>query len=298
MGYLHHMHRQLHQHPLPLSILSKILFRGFPLLFLLATSCERAEPAATPPLPMKERVQWNGVKPAAYQVDSAGIVGLWPGGLRRIHTLEFRAEDSLDLILQEYSQEWQAFRAFQAMASRMEVRRGHFRRMNSLYFFHGPFAGELRSVGSSLIPGSYLEERLVFAGEPLFRRPGEFKYFPIAGQIPHTEQVLSTDFLRPGGSETLFGMRYLCRGDTALLFRGFPPFPKEESAWTRGWVGRVDTLGWDGEWRFRGVDRLGRPIEFWIFQGGFLGVEGCFDPELAREYAEKMKKMAVLFETP
>jgi hypothetical protein len=284
--------------PFARSRLLKRIFQGFSALFLLTSGCEQREEALPPPKPLQERVSWNGAKVSAYHADSAGMVEHWPGGLRRVHTLEFRSGDSLDLILHEYSQDWQAFRTFLGRARREEVEQGYYREKNSLFFFHGPFAGELRSVGSSLIPGSYLEERLVFEGEERFLRPHVFKFFPITGQVPNTEQVLSTDFLRPGGSEPVFAMRYRCLGDTALLFRGFPPFPREESAWTRGWSGRVDSLKWGGEWRFRGVDGLGRPMNFWIFKGGFLGVEGCFDPKLAEEYAEKMKKMAVLMETP
>jgi hypothetical protein len=267
-------------------------------LALAFTACERKEAAVATPRPLRERVTWNGEASSAYHVDSAGILGQWPGGLRRLHTLEFRSRDSLDLILHEYSQDWQAFRAFQAQAIREEVGQGYFRQKNSLFFFHGPFFGELRSVGSSLLPGSYLEDRLVFEGEALFRRPDVFKSFPLIGQIPNSEQVLSTDFLRSGGSEPVFAMSYRCQGDTALVFRGFSPFPKEYQAWADDWSGRVDTLEWGGEWRFRGRDDLGRPMNFWIFKGGFLGVEGCFDPELAEEYAEKMKKMAILLETP
>jgi hypothetical protein len=284
--------------PVSTNTFSNRFFLGFSTLLLFSAGCERQVELLPPPKPIVERVAWKGAKPSAYHADSAGLVEHWPGGLRRIHTLEFRSEDSLDLILHEYSQDWQAFRAFLAKARRDEVAQGHYREKNSLFFFHGPFAGELRSAGNSLIPGSYLEERLAFEGEELFRLPEVFKTFPIAGQVPNSEQILTTDFLRPGGSEPLFGMRYRCLGDTSLVFRGFPPFPKEKSVWTQGWNGRVDTLEWGGEWRFRGVDGLGRPLNFWVFEGGYLGVEGCFDPKLAEEYAEKMKKMAILLETP
>lgn len=258
---------------------------------LASIGCQStSQPSPTTPLP--QRILWEGRAPTSFAVDSS----LWPR-LPKIHNLEFSGVDSLQIILREYPADWQAYRIFQEKATPEEIRQGFYREKNGLWFHHGPFLGELRHGRSALIPASFLQERLSFGGEDLFRRPEVFRSFPIAGQVPHSERVLTADFLGWSAADTVFAMSYTCHGDTALVFRGKHPVT-DSKAWFSHWKGTVDTLKWSGEWRFSGVQDPPLPLVFWIFKGGYLGVSGCFDDFLAQEYAEKMKKMAVLASDP
>lgn len=263
-------------------------------------ACDGIPGQEPPAVPVSQRVTWDGHPPLSYAVDSGQSLTVKDSmdGITRIHTLEFRSMDSLRLILTEFPKDYLAYRAFQEKAAPAEIREGFFRDKNSLIFIHGSFLGELRYERSGLIPASFLKERLAFAGEELFRRPDIFKSFPLSGQFPFSERIVSSEFLGPFGAESVFIMRYQCHGDTATLFRAFPPFQLAPRSWIGLWKGQTDTLKWSGDFHFSGVQDLKQPLIFWIFKGGFLGVSGCYDRNLSLEYAEKMKKMAVLLNKP
>jgi hypothetical protein len=266
----------------------------------LAGGCEFSGKAKAPPLPLSERVTWEGQAPIRSETDSAAPFGedRAPAGAVRIHTLDFAQGDSLRLVLVEFPHDWEAYRAFQEKANAEEIAQGFYRDNLSLHFFQGPYLGELRHSRSALIPASFLRERLAFRGEELFRRPEIFRTFPLAGQIPASERVLTAEFLGRTGAATIFSVAYHCHEDTARLFRGIPPFPENPRSWLSAWKGQADTSGWSEETRFSGFQEDGDPLVFWNFRGGFLGVAGCFDSLLAWEYAEKMKKMTILLEEP
>lgn len=267
---------------------------------ILAGGCEFPRKAEPIPPPLSERVTWEGRGPIRSEIDSAAPFGedRAPAGALRIHTFDFAAGDSLRLVLVEFRKDWEAYRAFQEKASEEEMAQGFYRDNLRLIFFHGPYLGELRHARSALIPASFLRERLAFRGEELFRRPGIFRTFPLAGQIPASERVISPEFLGRTGAATVFSMAYHCHADTALVFRGIPPFSENPRSWLPGWTGRADTSEWSDEARFSGFQEEGEPLVFWNFRDGFLGVVGCFDSVLAWEYAEKMKKMTILVEDP
>lgn len=266
----------------------------------LFLACDFPGTAKPPPKPLSERVTWEGHGPVHVETDSAAPFGeeRAPAGAIRIHTLDFTQGDSLRLVLIEFHEDWQAYQVFQQKATEEELSQGFYRENHRLHFFHGPYLGELRHARSALIPASFLRERLVFQGEELFQRPEIFRSFPLTGQIPASERVLSTEFLGRTGPATVFSMAYLCHEDTARIFRGIPPFPENPASWISDWKGKIDTSGWSEEARFSGLRQDNDPLVFWIFRGGFLGVAGCFDSFLAWGYAEKMKKMAILLEEP
>jgi hypothetical protein len=266
----------------------------------LPVACDFPGASKAPPPPLSARVTWEGQAPLRAEIDSAAPFGedRAPPGAIRIHTLDFASGDSLRLVLVEFPKDWQAYQAFQEKASAEEMAQGFYRDSHRLVFFHGPFLGELRHARSALIPASFLKERLAFRGEELFRRPRVFRSFPRAGLVPASERVISAEFLGSMGPATVFSIAYLCHGDTARLFRGVPPFSENPRTWMSAWKGHADTSGWNGEARFSGLREGVEPLVFWNFRGGFLGVTGCFDFTLASEYAEKMKKMAVLLEDP
>lgn len=263
---------------------------GALLMALIPAACKLSSaPEKTVQAP-SERVTWEGRPPLRFLIDSSRSP--------RLHTLDFPTSDSLRLVLSEYPGEAEAYQAFQARASQEELQQGFYRERNNLHFIHGVFVGELRISRSGLIPASFLKEKLAFRDEELFSRPRAFQGFPIAGQISHSERVLSSDFLGQHGAETVLAKAYRCRGDTALLFRGRPPFTVDPGTWPQAWNGRLDTLKWGREKHFTGTLVDGKPLVFWIFRGGFLGVLGCYDPKLAQEYAEKLKKTTVLWADP
>jgi hypothetical protein len=257
------------------------------------------EKRTAPPLtPLPHRLSWEGRPPSDWIVDSvvSATDPAFPAtGIAR-HTLTFPGGDTVHLV--EFRRDFQAYRAFQAQAVSEEIRQGFYRSDSSLHFFHGPYLGTVHLSGPGLVPSSYLQERLSIQGEERFRRPRVFESFPVSGQIEYTERVVSPEFLGPGGQEEVFLMRYKCWGDTAVLFRGFSASQDHVQSWLRAWEGTVDTLKWSRDMRFSGFTELEHPLEFWIFKGGYVGVEGCFDTVLAQEYAEKLRKMTVLLGNP
>lgn len=267
---------------------------------LVLAACNGLPGREMPDQPLSRRLTWDGQSPLSHSIDSGQGLAAEDSlsGIVRIHSLDLPSADSLRLVLREYKKDFLAFRAFQEKAGPAEIQDGFFRQKNSLIFFHGPYLGELRYGRSGLIPASFLKERMSFQDEELFRRPEVFGSFPLGGQIPFSERVVSSEFLGQWGVDTVFIMRYQCHEDTATLFRAFAPFPVSPESWLRTWKGQKDTLGWTREMHFSGVQDLNRPLLFWLFKGGFLGVAGCYDQNLAQEYAEKLKKMALITHKP
>lgn len=267
--------------------------------FIVLSGCT-LDDKSSPPLPsLPKRLSWEERLPSDWTVDSSAVSTKDPAipiGRIAQHTLVFPGGDTIRLA--EYARDFQAYQVFQTQALPEEIRQGFYQSDNSLHFFHGSYLGTVRFTGPGLVPSSYLQEHLSIRGEELFRRPAVFESFPVSGQIAYTERVVSSKFLGPGGHEEVFLMRYQCRGDTAVLFRGFSSTQDHVRSWLSAWEGTVDTLKWSREMRFSGFTELGQPLEFWIFKGGYVGVEGCFDSVLAREYVEKLRKMTVLANNP
>jgi hypothetical protein len=270
------------------------------LLASVLLSCEPAAEKEDPVRTLPQRLTWNAQRAASVATDSllprTGPEAL--AGVVKVHTLEFREDGNLTVILREFRKDWQAFAAFQTKASAEELRQGFYREKNSFFFYHGPYLGEVRSEAPALMPSAYLRDRLAFHPEEPFLRPQVFRTFPLSGQIPHSERVLTPAFLGKKGSGTLVAMSFQCGADTASLFRGIPPFENEPGDWIRQWQGKSDTLKWSGEVHFSGLLGPEQPLNFWKFKGGFRGILGCFDPIQAAEYGEKMKKMEVLLPNP
>lgn len=270
-----------------LSIRASILL-GLSLLAL--SGCRTTSEPEPPPLPISGRVTWEGRGPVEFGTDSSGRL--------KIHTLVFQAPDTLRLRLIEYPDDVQAYQAFQAKSNLEELRQGYYREGSSQHFFQGPYLAELHHSSGALLSAGLVREKLLFQGESLFQRPRAFQAFPIAGQIPQSERILTPDFLGGKGSEALLAVAYQCHQDTAWLFRSSRPFAKSLSEWLSARQGRADTLKWGREIHFSGILSDGKPVIFWIFKGGVLGVWGCYDPVLAQEYAEKLKKTTILLEKP
>lgn len=273
---------------------------SFPFCAMLLLACAGDQGQDIPAIPIYQRITWEGRPPIRHISDSTrtlGEAGLSEGVLK-VHTLDFQGEDTLRLVLREYPKDYLAYRAFQEKASAEEIRDGFYRAKNSIFFIHGPFLGEFRSLRSVMIPGSFLRERLSIVGEELFRRPEVFRSFPLAGQIPFSDRIVSSEFLGRKGIETVFTVSSTCHGDTATLFRSFGAMASLTEAWVGAWKGQTVRNRWTGTLTFSGVQEQNQPLLFWIFKGEFLGVMGCYDPRLSREYAEKMEKMMVLLPNP
>ena len=271
----------------------------FPILLVLA-ACNGGRDEEIPAVPVFQRVTWEGRLPIRHISDSVPALGEQDiaSGIIRVHSLDFLGEDTLRLILSEFSRDYLAYRAFQEKATAEEIREGFYREKNSIFFIQGVFLGELRYVRSGLVPASFLKERLSFQNEELFRRPDIFSSFPLAARLPFSERVVSSDFLGQKGMPIAFTASYPCHGDTATLFRGFEPYDSLPDLWIAGWKGETTRAKWSSGRRFSGLQEGNIPVLFWIFKGGVLGIQGCFDPVLARDYAEKMEKMTILVPNP
>jgi hypothetical protein len=215
----------------------------------------------------------------------------------RIHFFGFPGADSADLRLLEYRDPYAAYAAFQRLATEDELADGFYREGDAWRFRHGRFLGSLNRSGedaASEMPAN----GLAFQGESLFAIPGEFASFPLLGRIPRSERVILRHFLGREWRGPVYTVAYRCHEDTATAFRALAQSADSVDGWMREWNGKQDTLNWGREIHFQGQDEFRRPLVFWKFSEGVMGFEGCFDPILAQEYAEKMKKTAMFWHKP
>ena len=268
-----------------------------PLLLLLClwlAACRPEDRAS--PVPVSQRVAWSG-RFATDAKDSVLSDTVSAGACLRTHRLEFAGTDPLILNLREYRTAYWAFAAFRRLERGEPPREGWLATGDRVYVVHGAYLGELDSAAGSNSVGT-LRDRLKFVGSAATSLPPEFESFPLLGRIPNSERVGTEDFLGHAWEGPIFSVAYHCHGDTALAFRGFPQSAKRVAEWMFGWKGEVDSTHSGREWRFKGVDEFRRPMIFGFFSEGVAGFSGCFDPLLAQEYIEKMKKTQVFWHKP
>jgi hypothetical protein len=229
----------------------------------------------------------------------SSFLSIAPGISPRIrHTYEFTGLDSVRLSLMEFSETWMAYAAFQYSAGPMGMAEGFHRVPGALIFPHGHFLATLESPQAGMAPAAFLRENLVFLGEDLFSKPEEFSAFPLLGRIPHGERVISRDFLGRTWQGPVFTVAYRCHTDTATAFRAWTQNSDSVKSWLTAWKGKTDTLNWGRDLHFQGQDEFHRPLIFWFFPEGVMGFAGCYDPNLAAEYAKKMEKTASFWKKP
>jgi hypothetical protein len=266
--------------------------------FLLC-GCRLSKEPEAPPLPLSQRVTWLGMPAVSYadslppSPDSGQNALELPAG---VHEFGFSGPDSARLRLSEYREAYWAYAAFQRSAKPFELADGFYREGDVWFFLHDRFVGELRTAGGVL--AAFPKENLAIQGETLPANPKEFEAFPLLGKIPHSERVIPRHFLGRSWRGPVFTVSYRCHGDTATAFRAFAQNFQEASGWMRDWEGKPDTLNWGREIHFQGWDEFRRPLIFWIFSEGVMGFTGCFDRNLAQEYAEKMEKTAIFWPKP
>lgn len=277
---------------------------GFPGFFsylsaFLLGACRLFPGSENPPTPISQRVMWEGRGPSGYMVTPvSGVDSQSTQGAIRIHVLEFAGSDTTRLTLEEFGHACSAFAAFQENATASEFEDGFFRRGNAVTFHHGKFMGSLPYASAGLLPSRFLQEKLAFQGESLFLHPPEFESFPLLGRIPRSERVISRDFLGRTWRGPVFTVGYRCHDDTATAFRAFAQNHEDLMPWLNGWKGVLDTLDWDREIHFQGWDEFHHPLIFWFFKDAVIGLAGCYDPILARDYAQKMGKTRVFWTKP
>jgi hypothetical protein len=262
-------------------------------------ACRYMQKPLPEPLPISRRLTWEGLPPVKYAAFPAMAADSGSGAGRvGIHEFEFAGTDSVRLRLDEYDQAFLAYAAFQNHASRTEMSEGFYHKGDNLVFYQGSFSGELRFTHGGTMPTQFLKEKLSFQGEPLFLVPPEFTFFPLLGRIPHSERVIEKHFLGRLWHGPVFSVSYRCHDDTATAFRANAQDFHMVDTWFQEWNGRIDTIGQGREVRFQGWDELQRPLVFWVFPEAVIGVEGCFDTELALDYTRKMEKMRAMWTEP
>lgn len=264
------------------------------------TACRFAAKPETPPPPLCKRISWRGNLPAVYSDSSApDSVSASDGLPIRFHFFEFIGRrDTVRLRVEEFTTAPQAYAAFERTATAEEMAQGCYTQGNTVVFRHGKLLGRLFPVHPGFAPEGFLKENLAIQGEELFSKPVEFSTFPLLGRFPESERVIPRDFLGRAWHGPVFTVDYRCHGDTATAFRAFPQNADAVRGWFSDWNGILDTLDWGRELRFRGWDEFRRPLILWSIPQGLMGISGCFDPVLAQEYAEKMKKTAVFWPDP
>jgi hypothetical protein len=266
---------------------------------------------AEPPKQLSQRITWCG-RPPSRSADSTPPDTSLPEACIRIVSLEFPgAEAPFRMELREYRQPGFAFAAWRSLespghagegAARLggdaaRTGGGYLRAGSRWAFVHGAFLGLTDTSAANLYPEEF-KDRLAIAGEPVFVLPPEFEAFPLRGRIPGSEGLFQRAFLGVPWNGPIFTVAYACHGDTALAFRGYPQNADSLAHAYSYWKGRNETSK-DGEsLGFIGEDEFGYPIILKIFPEGILGFSGCFDPQLSREYVEKMQKMRFFWHNP
>jgi hypothetical protein len=278
----------------PTALLRRLLLLS---VFVLA-GCRFTREAPAPPLPLSQKVRWSGNLASGYS-DSLIAPGdsLNWGNAFRIHDFTFSDPDSTRLRLFEFAHPYGAYAAYQRVSDLEGIVEGHFHDGPVWRFHHDRYSGELTSRLDNA-RGDELIENLTLQGEPLFLKPKEFESFPLLGRIPHSERIIAEHFLGRDWHGPVFTVAYRCHDDTATAFRAFAQEDKMLEGWLGAWKGQTDSLDWGREIHFKGEDEFHRPLIFWKFPEAVMGFAGCFDTILALEYAEKMKKTAILWPKP
>ncbi len=253
--------------------------------------------------PLANRVLWNNLPATNYSIDSTqnqneSSDSTLHIAATRSHKFEFLGADTVHLVLHEFAQEFLAYAAFTENATARDMEQGLYQNGNRIIFYHGRYLGEWRESGFKLVPSRFLQNSLVFQGEELFLKPVEFQSFPLLGKIAKSERVILQHFMGKKWNGPVFTVQYHCNEDTATLFRGLPQSPEYAAGQFSDWVGKLDTLTKAGEIRFNGQNGVQEPLLFMGSSTGIFGVIGCYDPEMALAYSEKMKKMRILWKTP
>jgi hypothetical protein len=253
--------------------------------------------ASEAPKPVAERITWCG-RHAALVLDSAPADTSAPGASVRIQRLEFPgARAPFRVELRRYRSAFWAFAAWEGLGARIRPQDGCIRLGPRWAFIHGPYLGLTDTGAAELYPEEF-RTRLAFDGETAFLLPPEFAAFPLLGRIPGSERVVLRDFLGAPWRGPVFSVAYPCHGDTALAFRASSREADSLLAWIPSWKARTDSAFSGKRKRFAGLDAFGRPLLLRLFPEGIWGVSGCFDSQLAEEYAEKMRKMQVFWHDP
>ena len=278
----------------PFPLLRRILVSS---IFVLP-GCRFTPEAPAPPMPILQKVRWSGGLAAGYS-DSLIATGdsLHWGNAFRVHEFAFSDLDSTRLRLFEFAHSYGAYASYQRVSGPDGIVEGHFHDGPVWRFHHDRYTGELTSRLDQA-QGDELIENLTVNGESLFLKPKEFESFPLLGRIPHSERVIAEHFLGRDWHGPVFTVAYRCHDDTATAFRAFAQDAKVLDGWLGAWKGQTDSTDGGREIRFHGEDEFHRPLIFWKFSGAVMGFEGCFDTILALEYAEKMKKTAILWPKP
>lgn len=255
------------------------------------------EPPA-PPMALSQKVRWSGGLAVTY-ADSlvTSEDSLRTGNAFRIHDFGFPDPDSARLRLFEFAHAYDAFAAYQLAAGPDAMAERHFSEDSLYLFHHDRYLGEL-TLPMAKVQGDELIDNLSFQGEALFLMPKEFEAFPLLGRIPHSERIITHHFLGRAWRGPVFTVAYRCHGDTATAFRAFAQENRLMEEWVGAWKGDKDSLDWGREVHFLGQDEFRRPLIFWKFSEAVMGFEGCSDTILALQYAEKMKKTAILWPKP
>ncbi len=276
-------------------VLKSLLIFG--LLFLF-NSCFR-EPEPDTPSDLSREIRWRGFEPGHrvpislpdFPLEIPPL--LWNGALA--HRLDFFDPDSMRMTLIEFSTDFAAYAFYQMLAGgEQDVANSYFRHHHSIWFLSGRWVGEAENRSQTLIPIGYLKEGLGWSNEE-YSKPKTFQGFPRAGRLPHSERVHIFRFLGHNWPAPVFSAKYFCHGDTAIVFwMPFKPSEEEFALISSPWQGRMEQSDGRRTWWFIGNTELDRPLLFYAFFRGVVGVEGCYDPVLSLAMAQKMQEMSSL----
>lgn len=276
--------------------------RGFIInLLLLSTvfyACENPQKSVSQQIPISHRVLWKGQPPVSYSLDSNSQTDTFFSiKVLGKHVFQFSGLDSITLTLLEFADEETPFLALQNQFENIEVAEGVINKQNQSIFYHSPYLCVVSYPMVSQIPTRFLKESLVFVEEDLNQLPKKFHSFPLAGRIKNSERIFIDEFLGQRWASPIYSVQYFLNGDTVTLFRMSP----QSSLTSRHFTLHKDTRKfdlWNRELHFEGDDGFRKPVAIWASKVSAYGVFGCYDSLQTVDYAQKLKKMEVLWTNP
>jgi hypothetical protein len=187
--------------------------------------------------------------------------------------------------LLEYGGDAEAYFAFQRCSGPEELNQGFASRRNHALFRKGRWMGLWMGSGEK---GELQAKFQLPEKENWGELPKVFASLLQQGRIPFSERVLRGRFLGLAVSAPIFAAAFDCRGDSAWLYAS----PEMTVDFASALNKRDYALKSEGSEKIILSNRgWQRPLRMDFFEGGMVGIEGCFDDSLTIHWVQTQKKV-------
>jgi hypothetical protein len=258
------------------------------------TACHKTGGAAL------DSIVWDGevlnpareiLNPSVSQVSAEGFpdLDLSPQRFLALNPSTASGQGSLKLL--EFAEEVDAYAAFQRFASPAELVDGFAVRGDTLFLRKGPWLGEwVGTPSGSEDAAASVQSKLQLPGpENWGALPEAFSSLLHQGRIYHSERILISRFLGVAIPVPVFTARFDCHGDSAWIYSspGMPQSVAFIAGEREGYT--LDSVKSEKIILSRPGGKM-PPLRLDFFEGGMVGVEGCFDDSLTTRWIEIQKK--------